>query len=400
MATTSAVDEFAAFHDGVRQASPARHASAANAAGPLRPLAFALGDGRAYTYRVAGDRIEVVDGVVPDATVVTIDERSFRAFANEKLTHYGLLYHADLHIDGGDFGEFARWQPALRALFQGHDVYDPTADLLDCDGAPLDLHRSFTLADDPADLAHFLRTARYAHVRNVLSADEVEALRAEVDRLVAAATPGDKLHSWWTKTADGEPAVCQLKYCAIGSPLVTALHDHPGLRAILAATGEDLRPNLDRNEGTKLIIKHPGASEGLTDLPVHNDCGVGFHAVFCPTVLIGVQLERANARGGQLHVLAGSHRSTVPDPAFADVSTWPLVPIDAEPGDCTVHFSHLMHGAPPPAGGLDADERPRRTLYAVYAPQSVFDELEPYEDLVSIMVRDDGVPSTVDDLLA
>jgi hypothetical protein len=36
----------------------------------------------------------------------------------------------------------------------------------------------------------------------------------------------------------------------------------------------------------------------------------------------------------------------------------------------------------------------------VYAPQSVFDELEPYEDLVSIMVRDDGVPSTVDDLLA
>ena len=62
-----------------------------------------------------------------------------------------------------------------------------------------------------------------------------------------------------------------------------------------------LTPILDRNEGTKIIFKNPGATEGLTDLPLHNDCGLGYHPVACPMVLVGVQLDNGTPESGQLH---------------------------------------------------------------------------------------------------
>jgi hypothetical protein len=244
-----------------------------------------------------------------------------------------------------------------------------------------------------------LRAAGFVHVRNVLSPDEVRELGAEIDRLVALARPGDRDRSWWTRDVDGNAVVCQLKYGAVGSPLVAELHTDPRLLALVEASGEDVSPNYDRNEGTKIIIKHPGATEGQTDLPMHNDCGMGFHPIACQMVLIGVQLEAGNARTGQMQFLAGSHRSSVPDPAFNDVSAWPVVSVETAPGDCTVHFSHVMHGAPAPTGHLGAGERPRRTIYACYAPQSLFDATAPFEDLVADMVGDDGVTATVDDML-
>jgi hypothetical protein len=73
--------------------------------------------------------------------------------------------------------------------------------------------------------------------------------------------------------------------------------------------------------------------------------------------------------------------------------------LDTEPGDCTVHYSHTLHGAPPPAGGLTDHERARRTVYACFGPPSLFEALAPLEDLVAVMQRDDGVTATVDDKL-
>ena len=126
------------------------------------------------------------------------------------------------------------WEPPLRALFHGRPVYDPqTIDFVDRNGAALDLSRSFTLDDDPLDRAHFLQTTGFLHVREVFSADEIAVLRADVTRLAQTSAPDD-VTTWWTKTADGTPAVCQVKYGAQRSPAITALHDDPRVQALLA----------------------------------------------------------------------------------------------------------------------------------------------------------------------
>jgi hypothetical protein len=366
----------------------------------LAPIAFRLPDGRAYTFVGGRDAVTIESGDASAGVVVELSEPDWQAFAVERFTRYGLLYNGRLSFASGAFEDLCRWEPTLRALFHGRPVYDPASlRFEDLDGSPLDLSRRFTLDDEPAALAHFLQTTGYLHVGNVFSGDEVAALAAEIERLASLARPDADRMWWWTKTPDGEPVVCQLKYGAANSETITALHDDARIRALLDAAGAGgLQPNLDRNEGTKIIFKHPGATEGLTDLPLHTDCGMGYHPVACPMVLIGVQLDAGTPATGQLHMAAGSHRATTPDPAVTDTSSWPIVALGTQPGDCTVHFGHTLHAAPPPAGGDHA--RGRRTIYPCFAPPSLFDALAPFEDLVTVMQRDDGVTMTVDERLA
>lgn len=390
--------DFDRFHETVA-ANVEQLRLGAPAATGLRPLAFRIDDGRAYSFVPRGATIAVQRGVDDNATVIDLQATDWMAFATESFTRYGLLYNAGPRFTNGDFTDLCRWEPALRAAFVGRPVYDPAQRFVDRHGAALDLARSFGLDDDPADVAHFLQTTGYVHLRAVFTPDEVAVLATEVDRLVGLARTDDA-RSWWTRTAAGEAAVCQLKYGAVDSQIVTALHDDPRIRTLIRASGEaELAPNLDRNEGTKIIIKHPGATEGMTDLPLHTDCGMGFHPIACQMVLVGVQLERGSARGGQMHMTAGSHRATTADPTVVDTSAWPIVALETEPGDCTVHYSHTLHGAPPPTGALHYDERPRRTIYACFAPPSLFRELEPFADLVATMQRDDGVTRKPEDLL-
>lgn len=382
-----------------------RARSAREVAGPqvtsLAPIAFRLPDGRAYTLGAAPTAFWVRAGVQGATTIVELDEADWQAFASERFTRYGLLYNGRLSFAAGTFEDLCRWEPPLRALFHGRPVYEPhSIEFVDRRGAALDLTQSFTLDDDPLERAHFLQATGFLHVRNVFSSDEIAALRDDVTRLAETSAPDD-VTTWWTKTADGEPAVCQVKYGAQRSAAITVLHDDPRIRTLLAGAGrDDLLPNLDRNEGTKVIYKHPGATEGMTDLPLHTDCGMGFHPIACPMVLIGVHLDRGDEYSGQLNVAAGSHLSTTPDPAIEDTSSWPIVALTTEAGDCTVHYSHTLHGAPPPKGGLALGERGRRTIYACFAPPSLFAALQPFEDLVAVMQRSDGVTMTVDEKLA
>ena len=390
--------DFHTFHADL--ASPSqRLADAAKHARGLGPIAFAVEGLGAYTFVPEADTVAIVSGSATATTIIELREPDWEAFVTERFTRYGLLYNAPLQFAMGEFADLCRWEPVLRLVFHGRPVYEPAQQFFDRMGAPLDLTTTFTLADDPRDLAHFLQTAGFVHVRKVFNGHEVAALGHEVDRLIALARPDD-VHSWWTRTSVGEPAVCQLKYGARDSAMVTDLHHDPRILALVAASGElDLTANLDRNEGTKIIIKHPGASEGLTDLPLHTDCGMGFHPIACQMVLVGVQLEPGTGRGGQLHMTAGSHVASTPDPAVVDVADWPIVALDTAPGDCTVHYSHTLHGAPAPSGGLAPNERARRTIYPCFAPPSLVAALDPYSDLVAAMQNATGVTTTVDEQL-
>ena len=204
-----------------------------------------------------------------------------------------------------------------------------------------------------------------------------------------------------TYTPDGSRAVCQLKYGAVDSALVAGLHDDARIRRLISLSGEAdrMQPNLDRNEGTKIIFKNPGATEGLTDLPLHNDCGLGYHPVACPMVLVGVQLDDGTPESGQLHMVAGTQASTTPDPVVTDISGWPVVALETAAGDCTVHFGHTLHGAPPPVVPARSATPGRRTIYPAFANTQLFEAIRPFEDLVTAMQRADGTTMKVDERL-
>jgi hypothetical protein len=374
--------DFDAYHRGPRHDDlVSGHADA------LPPLAVRVPDGRAYTYVPVARRVDVRSGVEPGAVVMDLPLEQWESFADERWTRYALLYHGSATFTDGSFADLCRWEPVLRALFDGRPIWDPA-------DAPAG-RATFTLADDDVELAAFLQTNGYLHVRGVFD-DEVTRLRDEVDRLARESTTDDPT-VWWTRTPDGAELVCQVKYGALRSEPLRALHDDPRVRRILGASGIDgLRPNLDRNEGTKVIYKRPGATDGLTDLPLHTDCGMGYHRISCPMVLIGVHLDDGTPESGQLHVVPGSHRSTTPDPAIVDTSSWPIVPLDTRTGDCSVHFGHTLHAAPPPTGeGVG-----RRTFYLAFAPPPLFETLAPMEDLVAAMQGEGGVTRTVEDLRA
>jgi Phytanoyl-CoA dioxygenase (PhyH) len=347
------------------------------------PIAFLLPDGRAWTYRVDGQGLQVAPGDAEARTVVALSEADWCDFVNEARTCFGLLYAGLVSFPRGDFEAFDRWEPALRALFDGRPPYDP--DLVE----GLDLARSFSLGE--ADEAGgFLRRAGFVHIRAVFDEAEVGVLGAEVERMRAAARPVDG-RSWWAKNSTGADVCCRLIYATLSSGVLADFVDDERFARLAALGGVEVRPAPDRLDGVSVVLKSPSIVDGLSDLPWHRDCGLGGHPVMCPTVLVGVQLDAANASSGQLRYLAGSHLTTGSPPAPGDESL-PIVGIDAEPGDVTVHFGHVMHVAPPPES-LGAG---RRTMYVSYSNPAVFDVVPAgrgYNDVLFTGLEDGHVQS-------
>ena len=334
----------------------------ARAAADLRggaPLALTVPGQGAFTYRPTGDTVEVVPGA--DApTVAEISPAGWSDYANELRTCFGLLYADLVSFQRGDFDTLAHWEPAIRALYHDRPIYDPATATL-----PSDLHQSFTL--DEAGWPEFFAAAGFVHLRGVFDADEVAALVAETERLIDAARPGDG-RSWWATRADGGEVCCRVTYTSLASERIAALGADPRLVRLAALGGPGLVPTVDCLDGFAAVLKQPGAVEGLADLPWHQDCGLGGHPVLCPGIQLGIQLDAATAEHGQLHFLAGSQGRSCHQLRPADEATFPVVAVDTEPGDVTVHDPHLLHAAPPPTGTSTG----RRALYVSYVrPETV-----------------------------
>jgi hypothetical protein len=228
-------------------------------------------------------------------------------------------------------------------------------------------------------MAAFLDRMGFLHVRAVFGPDEIGALSDEVERLRAAATPDDR-RSWWATGADGGEVCCRLTFMGERSTTLAGLADDRRLQGLADLTGLDLRPAPSRNDGISVVIKNPGVSAGLSDLPWHRDCGLGGHALLCPGLNMGIQLDRADAANGQLWFLPGSHRHGGPlgDPS---ADGYPTVAIDTEPGDVTVHFGHVLHAAPPPS----AADAGRRVVYVGFSKPELFaaiPEGKAYNDVI------------------
>lgn len=353
--------DFESFHrETIPQLVRANGPLAVRGADGTEPLAFRLPDGRAWTFAVVDGSLRVTPGDKDAQTVVSLSEPDWSDFVNEVRTCFGLLYAGRVSFVRGGFDALDRWEPVLRGLFDGRPPYDPA----ELEG--LDLAQSFRL-DEEEKAGEFLRRAGFVHLRSVFDEGEVAEVRREVERMRQASRPTDD-RSWWAKDVAGADVCCRLIYTTQSSEVLGDFVGDERLTRLAALGGSELKPALDRLDGVSVVLKNPSIVEGLSDLPWHRDCGLGGHPVLCPTVLLGVQLDAANAGTGQLSFLAGSHLTTGSPPAPGDGSL-PIVGIDSDPGDVTVHFGHVLHVAPPP----ESPGAGRRTMYVSYSNPAVFD---------------------------
>ena len=136
----------------------------------VRPLAFELTDGRAYTYVPDGQTFSVRPGTAGAHTIVALSPDAWSAFAWELKTCFALLYADQLTVRQGSFGQVARWEPPLRVVLSDQVLFDldNPARLDDEDGHEIDLARSFTLDDPLEETRDFLHRTGFVHLRGVL----------------------------------------------------------------------------------------------------------------------------------------------------------------------------------------------------------------------------------------
>ena len=287
---------------------PAQYAST------LAPFSIALAEsGEAWTYSVRDGRVELSPGAERAKTQVELSQASFVGLTHDLESSAGLIYGARARALRGDLMDFMQWEPALRWLYTGRPVYDPSAvDLRGLRGEPLDPAHAFQLGDDREAMAHYLRTVGYVFVRDVFSTDEVETLRAEAENLKRLAREGDQ-ESWWGRRGDGTSVLCRVLRAGT-QPKMRSLHGDPRLwqLAELCDAPMQLPMGAEDKDGVTLLWKQPGVEEGLGELPWHRDCGLGGHASMCPTAVVSVFLGPNTPEAGELRFLPGSWQSSFP----------------------------------------------------------------------------------------
>jgi len=343
------------------------------------PITVGLEDGSAYSYIAGREGVEVIPGTSNDAEVVLeMPLEAWRDYVYEFRTRFGLLYSNAVRFIRGDFDSWDTWEPAIRCMYSGREIYNPAAlEFLDLDGSPLDLHRTFSLSDSPEQLAHFLRVTGFLVVKGAF-ADRVQEISDEVNRLANEAREGE-LWSWWaTEEESNRRFPYRLLYMGQRSKRIAALDDDPRVRFLVGLCGEDVVPVPDRVEGHLAVLKPFGKGarvSGFATLPWHKDCGMGGCPITCPATQVGIQLDAANADSSQLVMMAGSAGKVCHDrPDESQLAGLPIVRLETEAGDATVHMTCGLHAGPDPTG-----PNPRRTLYIPFYNPRTHDLIGPLQ---------------------
>ncbi len=345
----------------------------AQAAHGLPPLTVLVEDD-AVTFR-PGDPLTVDEGGRDGAVVVRMDRAAWGDLTGQIRSFINLFLTQSLVFEQGTFEDFADWDPVLTYLHAGVPPYSPQRANL----GGRDPEAVHTLDDTDEELRAQLTTMGYLHLRGVFSAEEMAVANAEVDRLAGLAAEGDG-QSWWVTGEDDTKVLCRLVYATQRSEALRALEQDPRLHRLGTLLDPSLRVAPDRMEGSAVLLKVPGTTKGLSNIPWHQDCGMGGHAIFCPAVSLGIQLTGSTAESGNLHVVPGSHGQTLHYAWQQRLAGVPVVRIDTAPGDVTVHVQDVMHASPKPTGAGG-----RRTMYVTHYPSTLWDHIGPgeaYNDLV------------------
>jgi hypothetical protein len=352
-----------------------------------RSMAFEV-DNRAWTLSLTDDELAVTPGDDGEA-IVRLDADGLHDLVNDLRTAMAFFVGGDLDMPKGRLEDFLDWSVILRSLLDNRPVHTTGAvDFRDGHGAPLDLHRAFSVDDDPAELAHFLAEAGFLHLTGVFDANEMQAVSDEMDAAMSQYTPDDG-RSWWAKTAEGTNRLVRLQYFHEQSPTTTALLADDRLRTLAGLTSDGHRlgkPGPNKNV-IEALVKPVGIVEGISDVPWHKDCSLGSHSYRCCSMTVGISVTGADAASGQLRVVAGSHRALI-QPAFVRHGLdLPQVDLPTQTGDVTIHLSCTLHMAQPPV------TRERRVMYTDFSLPDRDGGFAPGEDTLR-RIRE-GAPTKV-----
>ncbi|MDP3712009.1 MAG: phytanoyl-CoA dioxygenase family protein [Mycobacteriales bacterium] len=332
-------------------------------------LTFLVAD-QALTYTVRnGEVLETTE--TSGDTAVRLTAAAWADLTGQVRSLINLHLAQEITYERGSFTQLAAWDRTLRYLHSGVPPYTGS------DLGGRDPHAEMSLSDSDAELSAQLTTMGYLLVKGVFTAEEMAAANAEVDRLAALARPGDE-QSWFVETETG-PQVCRLVYATLRSTVLQQLEQDPRLQRLGTLLDPALQIAPDRMEGSAVLIKVPGETRGLSNIPWHQDCGMGGHAVICPAVSLGIQLTGSSAETGNLLAVPGSQGQTL-HYQWSTQSDLPVVEINTEPGDVTVHIQDVMHASPAPTG-----RGGRRTMYVTHYPATLWDHIGPgqaFNDLV------------------
>ena len=323
-----------------------------------RPLAFAIGD-QNWTLALDDDAVTVSRGDETALATVVLDDVGLTDLVHDVRGAMGFFTGGDLNMPRGRLEDFLDWSVILRSLIDGRAVHTAGAvDFRDRAGEPLDLRRTFTPDNDPAEISHFLGEAGYLHIAGVFTEDEMAEVSADMDRALPSYTPDDR-RSWWATTAEGDHRAVRLQYFHEHSEVTRSLLGDDRFLRIGDLTTDGHRPGEARMGANVIeaLVKPIGIVEGISDVPWHKDCSLGRHSYRCCSLTVGVSVTGADARSGQLRVVAGSHRALI-QPAFVRRGLdLPIVDLPTATGDVTVHLSCTLHMSQPPV------DRERRVMY-------------------------------------
>jgi len=341
-------------------------------------------DGGAWTYQPTPNEIQIRKETSGADVTLQLQSRDWCRLASRERTVAGLLYERNAIITGNHAG-YRDWEPVLEHLLYNDGLYTKEkAKYFSEKIAVGELDQVFHLADLAAAMA-FMREWGFVRIRSVFTDDEIGALREEVRQIVAKTREGDK-DSWWTQDGSDHAELARVNYLGSKSELIAQLHCNSAIRNIIEATGLDVIPMTDRMDGEFIVLKTTkvGEKDTFTNLPWHKDCGLGMHGAICPSCIIGIQLTPASQSAGQLQILAGSHKSA----NNATTIEWlgelaPVVGLETNAGDITLHYSHILHAAPPP---LDPSVG-RETLYIQFYPPAIKEYVGAFKGLNDIVLE-------------
>jgi hypothetical protein len=340
----------ATFLEQVGGLSESRRAAAGHGATRLGLGSLTLEiDNEQLTFTVADDGGLTVRPGRGGVLVVKLGDAAFSDLIEGVVSTFWLILTGRAEIVGrGGVEAFADWEPVLRCLLDGRAVYEPgSIHFADRCDRPLDLHRSFTLDDDPADIGHFLAEAGFLHIERVFTESETAAVSAELADAMAAAEPDDGA-SWWARTASGEQYPARILGFNLKSPALRELLHSQRFTTLGTFTDDRfVQRDPDVGDSAEGLFKRVGVVEGISDVSWHKDCTPGGHSRQCCRLVVGISVTGAGRESGELGVVAGSHRANL-SPVGVEGIDLPRIALPTNTGDVTVHCSCTLHMSRPP----------------------------------------------------
>jgi hypothetical protein len=354
----------------------------------LPPLAVDV-DGDTFTFVPQDRGLRIENGISHGAVVAVMSRENFSDWIQDQCSSMGMILGSLVEMRSGEIDDLIEWDPALRALLDGRPGFEPGCiQFKDRRGDPLDLSQSFRLGDDPDEVAQFLAEAGFLHIRGVFDSDLMNEISRDIDAAIPNYAPDDE-NSWWARTSAGEHRPVRLERFHEHSPATLSLLHSERFLSIgkYGRAGFEPRDSAPGSNAIEALVKPLGVVEGISDLPWHKDCALGRHSYECCGMTVGISVTGADERSGELGVLAGSHRTSIPASGVHPRVDLPKVPLPTEIGDVTVHLSCTAHMSRPPV------DRERRVMYTGFGlPRRANDIAAPPDKLSRIR---EGAPQAM-----